>query len=424
MTVNPKVIVATPVMDLDACFVDSWHRCVDKFDYPSTVDRLIVRDPNNGSVMPGDYFYSSHARARNHVVKHIDVNAFDYLLWLDIDIVDVPSDLVQRLVAKSNGVEIVAPFVIKQGTKDFWDIGGFVRNGKNFSPCPPYCDCEENTIEMDSVGCCYIVPMYYYRQGLKYAPRFGSEVEHISFMAAAKSWGAKIIAVRDLEIVHYFDGGNKLFYVNHSNDMGGIDIRTQAQRVDCSKFWRDVQEVEDWEPRDDGWAVAAMLPKNLGQVLDLGSGFGANLKTAVDLRLDLRGYTGVDISSWRCQEMLPWSRLGPIPEIGITGTKIVRADMNTKIRGIGLKFDTVLSTYTLPFIYPDCRHVFRFVASKISDGGLFVFNYSEDAIECPVFFRTYCEDEVAAMLAEVDMIISATNKRNGWTHIIAKKVLP
>jgi hypothetical protein len=150
--------------------------------------------------------YANNARARNELLDLYLTPEYTHILWLDVDLVEVPRDIIEKL-AEVGEEHIVAPFVVMEpnrlfGDCRFYDVGGFVKDGKGFDLHPPYCD-GGNLVEMDSVGSCYLIPVDIYRIGARYEPE-GDEVEHVSLMRSAREKGYQVFARRDVTVLHAF----------------------------------------------------------------------------------------------------------------------------------------------------------------------------------------------------------------------------
>lgn len=168
-----------------------------------------VRWPNDSE---GGGKYGPHARARNDFIQQYLQDDHEWVLWLDVDIVNAPTFLVETLIAVATARRaIVAPMVwverIGGSVADtasggwFYDIGGFLKNGTGpdlWRGVPG----REAIVEMDSVGCCYIAPAQLYRDGLTYPG--GAEVEHVGFCREARKRGVPVLALRDLNIEHAY----------------------------------------------------------------------------------------------------------------------------------------------------------------------------------------------------------------------------
>ena len=162
--------------------------------------------------------YGPNAAARNELIEKFLRPHHTFVLWVDVDIIDFPPDLIERLLAvsESHGGAIVAPLVwmekVGQGPVNltnggwFYDTGGFIKDGRQadfLTGVVPGEEGEQPVEEMDSVGCVYLVPAQLYRDGLRYRPR-GNEVEHVSFCSQARANGVKVLAMRDVHVVHAY----------------------------------------------------------------------------------------------------------------------------------------------------------------------------------------------------------------------------
>ena len=152
---------------------------------------------------PMDGKYKPNAAARNEFIEQFLHDDHDYVLWLDIDLVDTPVDLIEQLLSVSENRDgaIVAPMAWDERGV-FYDIGGFIKDGQWADQYTGVAG-EEIVVEMDSVGTCYLVPAWLYRKGLRYTPA-GDDVEHVSFCAAARALGVAVLAVRDVRVTHAY----------------------------------------------------------------------------------------------------------------------------------------------------------------------------------------------------------------------------
>lgn len=163
--------------------------------------------PNRVQPQGGEPRYRPHAVTRNEFIRRFLTDGDDYVLWIDVDVVWYPPDIVEQLLAVADDAIVGArPYVeLRDKTAApsidnggwFYDIGGFQRGGRwadmwrGFEPG-----------ECDSVGTCYIVPADLYRAGLRYLPT-GSEVEHVSFCRQARERGTRVIAA-ETRVEHAF----------------------------------------------------------------------------------------------------------------------------------------------------------------------------------------------------------------------------
>jgi len=118
-----------------------------------------------------------------------------WVFWVDADLVDYPAQLIEELIHRAEG-GIAAPLVIMEGDASsppsregfgpgrFYDIAGFVEQGRWARFTPPFFDQPGPVFELDSVGCCYLVNADLYRHGARH------ELDHASatFIAENRVW--------------------------------------------------------------------------------------------------------------------------------------------------------------------------------------------------------------------------------------------
>jgi hypothetical protein len=118
-----------------------------------------------------------------------------WVFWVDADLVDYPAQLIDELIHRAEG-GIAAPLVIMEGDPSsppsregfgpgrFYDIAGFVEQGRWARFTPPFFDQPGPVFELDSVGCCYLVNADLYRHGARH------ELDHASatFIAENRVW--------------------------------------------------------------------------------------------------------------------------------------------------------------------------------------------------------------------------------------------
>lgn len=166
---------------------------------------------------PKDYTpWSRVTRARNMMLDKINVQAFDYLLWIDADVVEYPPDMPSRLIA-ANPRGVTAPLILIEGSDRFYDWAAFVIKGKshieptnkaqlygrNLRHEPPYWPNlpTDNHLELDCVGTVTLVSTDVYMSGARYVDH-PSFTDHFSICEAAKSIGGKVVCVRDCVARH------------------------------------------------------------------------------------------------------------------------------------------------------------------------------------------------------------------------------
>ena len=122
------------------------------------------------------------ARARNDLLAAWLEPKHEWVLWVDADLVDYPADLPAQLYAASPG-DIVAPLVLIEGTDRFYDTLGFIHGGQRTPARPPYWPGANGSslVELESVGCIYLMPAWVLRSGVAYAsPPVDKDVDHPS----------------------------------------------------------------------------------------------------------------------------------------------------------------------------------------------------------------------------------------------------
>lgn len=152
---------------------------------------------------PGDGRYSTHARARNAVLHAIDLGAYDYLYWVDIDLIAWPHGLLDwALTHNPDGV--TAPAVVLHRYVDrFYDTKGYIHQGQPAQLYPPWFDAEGSLLDMESVGCCYLIPAAVYRDGAVYQDT-PDATEHLSVCQAARDQGRTVLLNLDFRAVHAY----------------------------------------------------------------------------------------------------------------------------------------------------------------------------------------------------------------------------
>ena len=197
------------------------HEANPTLDLDVQVDSTPIKVPADSPA------YTRHACARNHLIDTRLRDEHTHVLWIDSDLIDYPADLPMRLwEATGEGRGIAAPVVTLDWHEGrdygglnwperFYDIGGFIENGRRVRMHKPWFDQPGPMYDLDSVGCCYLIPAWLYREGVRYAPpglphyrRWHGGgvgpfcVEHYSVMRAAKEAGLRIVALGEVRAVH------------------------------------------------------------------------------------------------------------------------------------------------------------------------------------------------------------------------------
>lgn len=117
-----------------------------------------------------------------------------WVFWVDVDIVDYPESLIDELIARAAG-GIAAPLVLMEGDASepisnpfgfgpgrFYDIAGFVENGRWARFTQPYFDQFGPVYQLESVGSCYLVNADLYRNGAQHSVDPAARALHDSGM--------------------------------------------------------------------------------------------------------------------------------------------------------------------------------------------------------------------------------------------------
>lgn len=120
--------------------------------------------------------WSRVKRIRNLMINKYDIRQYDYLYIIDSDMIDYPHDFLGRAIGLNpNG--ITAPMALIQNSITFYDWCGYQKKGatsldspyadyilmlsvkdRNFNLLPPYVEDDARLVEIDCVGCTYVVP--------------------------------------------------------------------------------------------------------------------------------------------------------------------------------------------------------------------------------------------------------------------------
>ena len=202
---TPPILVATPYRKSTAPgFVRRSTELYESLTWPNK-ERAFY--PNEIVTPPGSSKYFPNAVARNELLRIYLKPEHEYVFWIDVDIVECCSDMIEQLicVAYADGGSpdsyITAPLVLIEGTDTFYDFGGFTQGFKWISPTPPYFK-GDNIVPLTSVGSCYLVPAWIYRAGAQFESLSDYQIEHASTMLFAMKRGVKIRACRSLIVQH------------------------------------------------------------------------------------------------------------------------------------------------------------------------------------------------------------------------------
>ncbi len=181
MSKKPRVLVLIPIRpglnpELQArC---SGRACALPLQNP-TLEIMVVFDYREMDKRDADRTpWSKVARVRNRMLHTVDWMHFDYVLWIDADVIDYPPDLPTRFIAQAP-LAITAPLVLVEGKPWFYDTCAFIIKGqsgvrpdhlpeiagRNLAHAgAPYWPVEptEQLVEMDCVGTLLLVPTRVY----------------------------------------------------------------------------------------------------------------------------------------------------------------------------------------------------------------------------------------------------------------------
>lgn len=210
MAARMNVLVAQPRRTTNPHFVKRTRELYQAFTHEP---RTFGVFENDELLQPGEPKYAPHARARNALIDTLLKPEYTHVLWLDLDIVNAPADLIERLARVSEDA-IVAPLVYVERHDEtappsdenggwFYDIGGFVYRGEWTHKWQPQWLNGSDVVELDSVGCCYLVPADVYRNGARYSA-WSRRVEHERFNREARAMGYRVLVDTTTRVEHAY----------------------------------------------------------------------------------------------------------------------------------------------------------------------------------------------------------------------------
>jgi hypothetical protein len=243
---GPRVLVLTPVKDAADC-LSCYRRSLSRLTYPSslisvgllesdssddTFERLTMQLPSlraafrRVGLWKQDFGYrlpvgtprwepaiqierrSVLAKSRNHLLFHA-LDDEDWVLWLDVDVIDYPADIIEQLLA--TGRDIVHPHCVLERGGPTFDCNGWRGQGRLHLDDLRR---EGDIVELDAVGGAMLwVRADIHRDGLVFPPflyglenpkirpgRGELETEGLGMMAA--DMGHTCWGMPHLEILH------------------------------------------------------------------------------------------------------------------------------------------------------------------------------------------------------------------------------
>jgi hypothetical protein len=142
------------------------------------------------------------AKVRNIMLESALKTDSEYIWFVDSDIVEFQNDILQYLLAANR--DIVAPLVLLEKTRTwFYDCWSFRKGIHSFFIPPPYfpgMDITGPPVELNSVGCCYLVKTKAARVSEFGISEEGSE--HVTFCKGLKDAGYGIFVDPSISVHH------------------------------------------------------------------------------------------------------------------------------------------------------------------------------------------------------------------------------
>jgi len=201
---------------------DNLHAILDA--NPQLNMRLFV-DSGPVAEHPGDLRpLSKTSRLRNRMLDSLDLDKFDYLVWIDSDVVEIPPDLPTALIT-ANPTGVTAPLVLIEepgplGPNQFYDTTAFVLKGRadvavnvtdpyvvgrSIEMFPPYIPDKKDgseLVEMDGVGTCYSIPTSIFKEGGARFQDHARLTEHFSVISKAHEMKVPVLLHMGLTVRH------------------------------------------------------------------------------------------------------------------------------------------------------------------------------------------------------------------------------
>jgi hypothetical protein len=159
-----------------------------------------------------------------------------WVFWIDADIVRYSQHLVDELINRAEG-GIAAPIVLMEGNVTeplsnrfgfgpgrFYDVAGFVENGRWARFTPPFFDQPGPVYQLDSVGSCYLVNADLYRHGARHEADFASR----KFVERNDAWPDNSIARNQAEAANSF---SEHYSVCEFTRRAGLPVRAFADLI-------------------------------------------------------------------------------------------------------------------------------------------------------------------------------------------------
>jgi len=181
--------------------------------------------------------WSKVTKARNNMLTKIDFDRYDYILWIDTDVVDYPIDLPTRLInANPNGIAGGYIFVEKMVDR-FYDCGAYIEEGSDhiqpdvfkeirgrnvFCVGQHFSKPVKGLVKMDCIGSVINIPTDVYKTGVKHTDHPAYTDWH-AICKKAREMGKTVICDTDLMILHAnLDPQLNLYPGNHWHTTNNI----------------------------------------------------------------------------------------------------------------------------------------------------------------------------------------------------------
>jgi hypothetical protein len=176
---NPKVLIMIAFLETqNPVFIEKMLYHIHKMKELNTnIDIEFALESERISKKNSDYTpWSRVKRIRNVMIEKYPIHNYDYLYIIDSDIIDYPHNFISRAIAL-NPTGITAPVALIQYSNVFYDWCGYQKKDvttlnspykhsiltkmcpqRNFQLLPPYVIDDSRLVELDCVGCTYVIP--------------------------------------------------------------------------------------------------------------------------------------------------------------------------------------------------------------------------------------------------------------------------
>jgi len=176
---NPKVLIMIAFLETqNPVFIEKMLYHIHKIKKQNVnIDIDFALESERIAKKNTDYTpWSRVKRIRNLMIQKYPIHNYDYLYIIDSDIIDYPHNFISRAIAL-NPTGITAPLALIQYSNVFYDWCGYQKKDattlnspykdkilnkmcpeRNFQLLPPYVNDDSRLVELDCVGCTYVIP--------------------------------------------------------------------------------------------------------------------------------------------------------------------------------------------------------------------------------------------------------------------------